>query len=237
MKQIKLIAYREFVSFFKSPTAYITLLVFTLINTWFFIMPLFSSGNATLNGLFYSIQLVWLVYIPVLSMGLIAKERNIGTIETLLTMPIKIKEIVLGKYMFTLLIILISLLLTLPNFITIALLGQNIDYGVIFCAYLGLFLIGSVYAAIGLFCSTINANQISAFILSFVLSLVLFLMEYALIFVPSSLLSFFQYFSITWQYGNISKGVLDSRVIVYFVSLVYIFLFFSIEYLKDRRSN
>ncbi|HOQ80933.1 MAG TPA: ABC transporter permease [Candidatus Cloacimonadota bacterium] len=237
MRNIRLIAKRELLSFFKSPTAYITLIVFTLINTWFFIMPLFSTGNASLNGLFFSIKLVWLVYIPVISMGLIAKERNTGTLETLLTLPIKIGEIVIGKYLFALIVILISLSLTIPNFLTIAFLGQNVDYGLIFCAYLGLFMIGAVYASIGILCSTLSSNQIAAFILSFVISLMFFSLEYALIYIPNLLLPVFQYLSITWQYSNLSKGVIDTRVLVYFISLVFVLLFISIEYLKGKRSN
>lgn len=236
MKQALIIAKREFFSFFKSPVAYITITVFTLINAWFFIMPFFSNGQASLNSLFKSIQLVYLAFIPVITMGLIAKERSNGTIETLMTMPVKTHDIIIGKYLFSLSVILVSLCLTLVHFITIMIFGQLLDYGVIFSAYLGVFLIGAVYCAIGIFTSTLSSNQIIAFILSFVLSLIFFFLEYALIFIPNSILPFFQYLSITWQYSNLAKGVIDSRVLVYFASLITLFLYLSNLILSSKKS-
>ncbi|HPM01815.1 MAG TPA: ABC transporter permease subunit, partial [Candidatus Cloacimonadota bacterium] len=186
---------------------------------------------------FNSIQLIWLVYIPVISMGAIARERNTGTIEILLTLPVRMKEIILGKYIYILTVILLSLLLTLPHFLTLLIVGQNIDYGVIFCTYLGLFLSGAVYASISLFCSTLSNNQITAFIISFMICLILFSLEYALIYIPRFILPLFQYLSITWQYASLSKGVLDSRVFIYFFSLITLFLFLSSEYMNSKRSN
>ncbi len=237
MKHSWTICKKELNTFFKSPVGYITFIVFSMIATWFFIMPFFASGNASLSGLFHTIQLMYLAFIPVITMGLIAKERNTGTIETLMTLPLRIKDLIIGKYLFAISIVFISLLLTLPHFLTVFFLGQNVDYGVILCAYIGSFLIGSVYSSIGIFTSSISNNQIIAFILSFVISLFLFSIEFALLYVPHNLLPIFQYLSITWQYSNLVKGVIDSRVIVYFVSLIFIFLYLSIELMSSKKKR
>jgi len=236
MKRALTITKKELHTFFKSPVAYITISVFTLINAWFFIMPFFSTGNASLSNLFKSMQMVFLAYIPVITMGLIARERNNGTIEILMTMPVKSIEIVLGKYFFAISVLLVSILLTLVHFLTVVIFGSNLDYGVIFSSYLGVFLIGAVYSAIGIFTSSISNNQIIAFMLSFVISLILFFMEYALIFIPANLLPVFQYLSITWQYSNLAKGVIDSRVLIYFLSIISLFLYLSNLTLSSKKS-
>lgn len=236
MNKSLIIAKREIKSFFQSPAAYIVLIVFSLITTWFFIMPLFTTGLAHMKSMFSTIQIMFLAFIPVITMGALSKERNTGTIEILLTLPLTSKDLIIGKYLSSLFIILVSLLFTFPQFLTVAFLGYSVDFGVIFCGYLGLFLIASVYCAVGVFCSTLTANQIISFIISFIILLALYSMEYALIFVPSGLIVFFQYFSITWQFSNLYKGVIDTRVLIYFATLIFTFLFFAIEMLDRKKS-
>ncbi len=236
MKNSLIIAKREIKSFFSSPAAYIVLIVFSLISTWFFIMPLFTNGIAALSSLFSTIQIVFLAFIPVITMGALSRERNTGTIEILLTLPISAKDVILGKYFFSLFIILVSLLFTFPQFLTIAILGSSVDFGVIFCGYLGLALISAVYCAIGIFCSTLTSNQIVSFIISFLILLALFSMEFALIYLPARITPFFQYLSITWQFSNLYKGVIDSRVLVYFSTLIFTFLFFAVEMLNKKKN-
>ena len=168
-------------------------------------------------------------------MGLLAKERSSGTIELLTTLPIKDSDIIIGKFWASLLLISIGLLFTLIHFFTIVILGKNIDYGSIFCGYLGLILLGGVYSAIGIFSSSITSNQIVAFIISFFIVFFLFILQYSLLFIPDFLTEIFQYLSVSYHFSNISRGVIDTRNIIYFLSLIVVFLKLSQFALSARK--
>ena len=168
-------------------------------------------------------------------MGLIAKEKNTGTIEVLTTFPIKDSEIILGKFWASLSLILTGLLFTLIHLITIVILGKNIDFGAVFCGYLGLILLGAVYSSIGLFASSLTNNQIVAFIISFFIIFFLFILQYTLLLLPSYIVGLFQYLSIGYHFSNIARGVIDTRNIIYFLSLIVLFLKLSIIALRNRK--
>jgi|TARA_B100001964_G_scaffold141485_1_gene155967 ABC-2 type transport system permease protein len=179
--------------------------------------------------------MVYLIFIPAISMGLIARENNIGTMETIATLPIKTHEFVLGKYFAAVVLILLGLLATIIHFFTLVKFGTKIDYGALFTGYIGLAFVGSMYASIGIFASSITDNQVVAFIIGVFIVLIFFLMGFFLPLVPSDLAGIVQYISVDYHYSNISRGVIDSRNIVYFLSVIGFFLIMTIQSLQSRR--
>ena len=226
---------KEFSSYFTSPMAYIFLVVFGLVNGYFFSNTFFLIGQSDLRSLFNIIPMVYLFFIPAITMGLIAKEKNLGTMEIICTLPIKEYEFVIGKYLAALALILIGLVFTIVHFFTLVSFGTNIDYGALFTGYLGLFFAGAVYAAIGTFASSLFDNQVVAFIIGVFIVLMFFLFDKLLIFVPSFMAGTIQYMSVDYHMSNMSRGVIDTRNIIYFVSVVGIFLFATVQSLSSRK--
>jgi len=226
---------KEVSSFFNSPVAYITLIGFLIINAWFFTSTFFLINESDLRTLFSLIPIIYLFFIPAITMGLITRELNSDTIEFLTTMPVSDSEIIIGKFLAALTLIGTALLFTLVHFLSLLIVGNNIDVGAIISGYLGLLIVGAAYAAIGTFSSTITKNQIVAFIVCFVIMFILFILDKILIFVPGFLSSIFQYLSIDYHLSNISRGVIDSRNIIYLGSIITFFLLLSIRTLEMRR--
>ena len=235
MKTIFTLFKKEFFGYFTSPMAYIFLVVFSLVNGYFFSNTFFLIGQSDLRSLFNIVPMVYLFFIPAITMGLIAKEKNTGTMEVLCTLPIKDYELVIGKYLSSISLILVGLVFTDIHLITLMKFGTNIDYGAVFTGYLGLFFVGSLYAAIGTFASSLFDNQVVAFIVAVFIVLMFFLFDKLLIFVPSFLAGFIQYLSVGYHSSSISRGVIDSRNIIYFVSIIGVFLFLTIQILNSRK--
>ncbi len=235
MNYRSIIAKSELKSYFASPAAYILLVAFLLISGWFFSSPLFINNVAEMRSLFGIVPIIYLFFIPAITMGLIAKENSNGTMELLLTYPIKDSDIVWGKFWASFGLIAIGLVFTLIHLLTIMILGQNIDYGAIFCGYLGLLLLGAAYSAIGIFASSLTNNQIVAFIISFFIVFILYIIQFSLHFIPSFLVGFFQYLSVGYHLSNISRGVVDTRNLVYFLSLTFLFLKLAVHILEARK--
>jgi ABC-2 type transport system permease protein len=168
-------------------------------------------------------------------MNLIAEEKNDGTLEFITTMPVADSQIVIGKYLASVALIGIALLFTFTQFLTVMIIGNNVDIGALICGYLGLLLLGGVYSAIGIFASAITDNQIVAFIVSFLIIAVFFILDKILMFVPGFLSTIFQYMSTGYHFESISRGVIDSRNIIYFASVITFFLLLSIRVLEMRK--
>ncbi len=235
MNNIFTIFKKELKSFFTSPMAYIFLVVFALINGYFFNIQFFLIKESDMRVLFNIVPLVYLFFIPAVSMGLISREKNIGTIEIISTLPIDEKDIVIGKYLAGLSLILIGLCVTLIHYINLIFVGSNIDHGAVFTGYLGLALLGGVYTAIGLFASSLTENQVIAFIIGIGLVLVFFMMDKLLFFFPSSMTGIIQYLSTDFHLSNMSRGVLDTRNIIYFGSVIGFFLTITTRVLESRK--
>lgn len=215
---------KEMKSYFNSPAAYIVLVIFLLLSGWFFASPLFINNQANLRTLFNIIPLLYLFFVPAITMGHLSREKNTGTMELLATLPLKDNQIIMGKFWASISLIAAGLLLTLVHFITILVLGTNIDFGAIFCGYLGLLFLGAVYSSIGIFASSITSNQIVSLIVSFFIIFFFFIIKFFLIFVPDILVELFQFLSMDYHLSNISRGVIDTRNIIYFISLIMLFL-------------
>ncbi len=236
---------KELNSFFNSLIGYLIILVFLTLNGLFlWIFPgsfnLLDSGYASLGSLFYIAPWVFLFLIPALTMRFFSDEFKIGTIELLLTKPISELEIILGKYIAGLILCLIALVPTLIYVFTIYQLGHpqgNIDWGATLGSYIGLIFLSSVYISIGLFASSLSENQI----VSFILSLFLCFFCYTGFEQIASLLSHtgmelsIEKLGISYHYKAISKGVIDTRDICYFISLTIIFIYATKLTLQKRK--
>ncbi|WP_299052288.1 gliding motility-associated ABC transporter permease subunit GldF [uncultured Polaribacter sp.] len=223
---------KEFNSFFASTIAYLVVGVFLLINglfLWIFKSDfnILNAGFADLNAFFYLSPWLFLFLIPAITMKSFADEFNNGTIELLKTKPISSWQIVLGKFTAALLLVLTALIPTLIYVYTIYQLSNttgNIDFGSTFGSYLGLLFLTATYISIGLFTSTLSKNQIVAFILGVLITFFLFFGFDAIANSFDTDLSI-KKIGIYEHYRSISRGVLDSRDIIYFISITVFFLF------------
>ena len=235
MRNINTICRRELGGFFNSPMAYIFLVIFAIVNGYFFTNTFFLFGQSDLRVLFDIVPLVYLFFIPAVSMGLIARENNLGTMETMSTMPLNSYEFVIGKFLAAFSLILLGLVATSIHLFTLISVGTNVDYGAIFSGYLGLALMGGTYAAIGTYASSVTENQVVAFIIGVFIVLVFFMLDKTLVFVPTSIAGFVQFLAVDYDLSNMSRGVIDSRNLVYFFSVIGFFIFLTIQTLEMKR--
>ena len=234
MYNIQIILRREIQSFFNSPMAYIFLVIFAIVSGYFFTNTFFLFGQSDLRVLFDMIPLVYLFFIPAVSMGLIARENNIGTMETISTMPLNTYEFVIGKFLAGLSLIMLGLFATSIHFITLVAVGTNVDYGAIFSGYLGLALMGATFTSIGIYASSVTENQVVAFIIGVFLVLVFYMLDKTLVFAPQSIVGIIQFLAVDYHLSNISRGVIDSRNIIYFLSMIGFFIYLTIQINKYR---
>jgi ABC-2 type transport system permease protein len=231
---------KEFNSFFASPIAYLVIGVFLLINglfLWVFKddFNILNAGFADLNSFFFLAPWVFLFLIPAITMKSFADEFSNGTIELLKTKPISDWKIVFGKFWASLLLVFIALIPTLTYAYTIYQLANpvgDIDFGSIIGSYIGLLFLAATYTSIGLFTSTLSKNQIVAFILGVMITFFLF---YGFDAISISLGNelIIKKMGINEHFKSISRGVIDSRDIIYFLSVTVFFLFIT----KTRLNN
>lgn len=235
MHNTKSVFLKELKSFFNSPMAYIFLVIFAVVNGYFFVNTFFLFGQSDMRSLFSVVPLVYLFFIPAVAMGLIARERNTGTIEIIDTLPLETYEFVLGKFLAAFTLIVLGLVATVVHLFTLINVGTNVDYGSVFTGYLGLALVGGVYASVGTFASSVTDNQVVAFIIGVFLVLIFFLMDWMLVFIPDSIAGLIQFLSTDYHLSNISRGVIDSRNLIYFFSVIGFFLFLTNQTLIARK--
>ncbi len=238
MNKIRAVALRELRAYFNSPIAYVFLLVFvgTALFTFFNIQAFFARGQADLRGLFEAIPLLTLLLVPALTMRLWAEETKQGTIETLLTFPVRDVELVAGKFLASWILLAVALLLTLPLAISVSFLG-NLDWGPVIGGYLGALLLGAAYLALGQFVSAVTENQILAFILAFVFCLALYGLGTELF---SGLFSdrtaaLLRALGSGSRFKSIARGVIDLRDLLYYLSLTLFFTGLSVGALRIKR--
>lgn len=236
MKKTVPIFRRELSAYFFSPMAYIVISVFLLITGWFFTSELFLSNSSSLRNVFEIITFIFIFFIPAFTMRLLSEERKSGTIELLVTMPVSDLEIVLGKYFAGLGLLIVALFFSLPYAFTLMVLGQP-DIGMLICGYLGLVLLGASYVSIGVFASTVSKNQVVAFIIAFTIIFTLWLIDKFLIIMPVYLVPMLQFLSIDYHFNNIARGVIDSRDLLYYLSLIVFMLSLSKLSLERRKWN
>lgn len=219
MQNTKVIFAKELRSFFNSPIAYIIMIVYLMLAGWFFTQGLFLQNVASLRSVFELTPFLLLFFAPAITMRLVSEERKAGTIELLLTKPVRDGEIILGKFLASWALFAFTLLPTLFFLITIMLLGR-VDAGPVVGGYLGLLLVAGSFLAIGLVGSSLSENQIVAFIISFLFVFTLFLIDKMVIYFPGGVATVLQYLGIDYHFANIARGVIDTRDLVYYFSLI-----------------
>jgi ABC-2 type transport system permease protein len=225
---------KELRSYFNSAVAYVVIVVFLAIVGWMYTSSMFLINVASLRMMFELIPLVFLFVVPAVTMRLLAEEKKAGTIELLTTKPLHDWEIVIGKYLAAWALIGIALLPTLIYYITILFLG-DIDNGPVIGGYVGLLLMAGVYVAVGLLASSLTENQIVAFIVGLLMMFAFYMMDKVLIFVPDFMTSVVEYLGIDFHFANIARGVIDSRDVVYFGSVLGFTLYLSVVSLERRK--
>jgi len=237
MKTIWLITKRELNSFFDSLTAYIMIVLFLGFSgffTWISGSDIFLMGQASLRSFFAIAYWTLFFFIPALTMRLIAEEKKTGTIEILLTKAVTDRQVILGKYLATLILISIALAFTLPYVVTVSKLG-NIDAGGVLCGYLALLLMSAAYSSIGLFTSSITNNQIVAFLSALFIGLFFHIIFEIIASGMSGLAGqIINSLSVTYHFESLSRGVVDSKDLVYFGSIIFMGLFLTEVSLAKR---
>jgi len=236
---------KEVQQFFSSLIGYIAIIVFLLVlGLFMWIFPdtsILEFGYSTLDSFFSIAPYIFIFLIPAITMRSFAEEINTGTIELLSTRPVTELQIILGKYFAALLLVLIAIIPTFIYFYTVYALASpvgNVDVGGILGSYFGLFFLGAVFVAIGIFCSSITSNQIVAFILGVFLCFFIYLAfsylsQFGIFVGKNDYLV--ESFGLSAHYDAMGKGVIDSRDVVYFLSLISVFILFTRTALSSRR--
>jgi len=235
MRNIFYIAKREFESYFLSPIAYVFIITFLVLSSWFFFKGFFVIGEADTRPLLILMPWFFLFFIHSISMGRWSEERKLGTIELLLTQPVSDLQAVLAKFIAAFLLFLLTIFLTFPIPLTVALLG-DIDVGLVASGYIGLVFLGMSYLAIGIFASTITESQVVAFIIGVVVTFLLLIIGGGVVTaaLPASLVPLFQYLSLSSHFSSMSRGALDSRDIIYYLSVIVFFLWLTLKVVESR---
>ena len=229
---------KELSGYFASPIGYVFIIFYLLVSNafFFFIRDFFREGQATMRGYFLVLPWMLLFFVPAITMRLWAEEKKSGTLELLLTLPIREIEAVLGKFFasFAFLTITLACSITIP--ITIGILGQP-DWGVIVASYVGALLLGSAYLAIGLWISSLTENQVVAFIVSVAALFALLSVGLVPAWLESlgPLVAVCNYLSLLTHFQSVIRGVVDTQDIVYYVSVAVLFLYLNVKNLESRK--
>jgi ABC-2 type transport system permease protein len=244
MGNVWVIFRRELAGYFTTPIAYVFIVIFVFLSGifTFYLGDFFGRGQADLQSFFQFHPWLYLFLIPALAMRLWAEERRGGTIELLFTLPITIWEAVLGKFLAAWTFTGIALALTFPIWITVNYLGDP-DNGVILASYVGSLLMAGAYLAIGACVSAVTRNQVIAFIVTAVVSLLFVLsgfpmvLEFVSLWAPEFLVESVSSFSFLTHFDAISKGVIDVRDLIYFASLIAFWLFANAVLIETRKAD
>lgn len=215
---------KEIKDYFISPIAYIVIAVFLLVTGWLFFSTFFIYNQADLRNFFNLLPITFAFVVPAITMRLFSEEINRGSYETLLTLPVTFRDIILGKFLAGVGMVAAILIPTLAYPILISFVG-DIDWGPVIGGYAGAVLLGTAFTGIGLFASALTRNQIIAFIVGAMICFVLTVFDRMLFFFPGSLIGVASYLGAGYHFQNISKGIIDTRDIIYFLSIAFIGLY------------
>jgi len=224
MRQVTHIFRKEFTDYFTSPIAYIVIAIFLLVTGWFFFMTFFIYDQAELRAFFQLLPLIFSFIIPAITMKLFAEELGVGSYETLLTLPVTAADIILGKFFAATAFVAAMLLPTLAYPLCIAFLG-DLDPGPVIGGYAGALFLGAAFSSVGLFASSLTRNQIIAFIVGMIICFSLTILDQMLYFFPPKLVAVISYLGAHTHFETFAKGIVDSRDLLYFLSVVFLALF------------
>lgn len=236
MRAINTIAGREWSAYTSSPVAYVLAAVYLTISGFLFAVILFSSRQATLRYLFENMSFLLVFLAPLITMRLFAEERRTGTVELLLTLPFRDSEVVLGKFLASLLLFSAILLPTLWYVVLLRTVGgATPDMGPLLSGYLGLLLQGGVLLAVGLFASSLTSNQVVAAVFAFAIALGFWLVGALSGVAGPQFAGLLQFLTLPSHFRDFSRGVIDLRSVVFHLSLIAGFLFLTYTSLQTRR--
>lgn len=234
MKTSRIIMRRELAAFFVSPIAYIVIGLFLIFSGFLFFSIFFLANRAELRQFFVNLPLLFAFFIPALTMRVFSEEQRSGSLETLLTLPVTAFDVVLGKFLASFIFTVVMIAPSVFYAITAAFFG-TLDMGPIIGGYLGALFLAASFTAIGIFTSVLTKNQIIAFFIAFTVSIVLVMVDQFLVFLPAGIVTFLQYLSAGSHFTSISRGIIDSRDLIYFTSLTIIFFTLTVKTLDSRR--
>ncbi|OQX64255.1 MAG: ABC transporter [Desulfococcus sp. 4484_241] len=234
MRQVWSIFTREFRSYFVSPVAYIVIVVFLLVTGWLFFSPFFLQGQASMRAFFKLLPFVFSFVVPAVTMKLFAEELNTGSYELLLTLPVDLRQVLLGKLAAGAAFVLVMLLPTIVYAVSVSFVG-DLDWGPVAGGYIGALLLGTAFSAIGLLASALTRSQIVAFIVASAICFGLTILDAMLFFLPGFMLDVAHYIAAETHFGNFSKGVIDTRDILYFASVAFLALYGAYLVLAEKR--
>jgi ABC-2 type transport system permease protein len=234
MQQVLFVLKKELADYFISPIAYIVMGVFLLVTGWLFFSAFFVFGQADMRNFFNLLPMTFAFVIPAITMRLFAEELSSGSYETLLTLPVTFRDIILGKYLAGLAMVAALLLPTLSYPIFISFMGE-LDWGPVIGGYIGALFMGAAFTAVGLFASALTRNQIIAFITGAVICFALTTIERMLFFFPGALLKVLGQLGASLHFQNIARGIVDSRDLVYFISVAFLGLYAAHLVMQEKK--
>lgn len=226
---------RELKSYFSGPIGYIVTGLFLIITGILFFSTFFLQNRAELRQFFVILPILFSFFVPAITMRLFSEEKRGGSIETLLTLPVTESDVVVGKYLAAFFETLIMLVPTLFYIITACIFGSP-DFGPMIGGYIGAIFLSASFCAVGIFASSVTKNQIIAFFIGFVICITLTMIDSFLIFLPASVVNVFSFLSANRHFDSISRGIIDTRDLLYFLSLAVLFLVITIRVQKKERN-
>jgi ABC-2 type transport system permease protein len=234
-KTIYILFKKELMAYYNSPIAYIFIGVFLIVSNWLFFKNFFLIDQVSMRSYFDLLPWIFLFLSPALTMRLWAEEKKSGTIEFLLTLPISDWQVVHAKFLSALTFLFTTLLLSFTIPLTLMSLG-NIDMGPVVGGYIGALFLGGAYLALGLFISSLTKNQIIAFIIGLVACFIAFIIgaDFVIISAPSFFAPILKFLGLGSHFNNISKGVIDSKDVIYYISFIFVFLWLNARVIESR---
>jgi ABC-2 type transport system permease protein len=230
----RIVMRKELRSYFVSPIAYIVITLFLVIAGIIIFPAFFLKDRAELRGFFEILPILLSIFVPALTMRLFSEEHSTGTFEMMMTMPLSLGDIVAGKILAATVFISLMLVPTLVYPLTIMSVG-SLDFAPVFGGYLGAVILGAAYASIGVFVSALTKNQVVALISGLSICLFLTLVDKFLVFFPARVVSIFEYIGADYHFRSISKGVIDTRDIIYFASVILLAALGTMKVIERRR--
>jgi len=226
---------REVQAYFYQPIAYVLIGLFFLVSSIYFTMGTVASGYAEMNGLLQSIIFLFTFITPILTMRILTEDRKNGTEVLLVTSPVEITDIVLGKFLAAFTVFLVMFASTLLYTVILYILGGKPEVPMLIGGYLAFLLVGAAFISIGVFASSLTENQIVAAIISFVILLLINLMDAIVYYVGGFIGKVLEVFSLLSRYGDMNSGILDLTSIIYYLSFTAVFLFLTTRVIDRRR--
>ena len=234
MNKVWVIAKRELKSYFVSPVAYVVIGLFLFISGYFFYIILASSKLAEARGIIMNMSFTFMLISPLITMRLLAEEKKLGTIEFLFTSPIKVAEIVTGKYLAAVILFLIMVVITFQYPLYLIIFGKP-DLGPIITSMLGFFLLGATYLAVGVFASSLSENQLISAIVGMIILIFLWVVGWAGDTIGGGVGNFVSSLSLMNNLENLGKGVIDAGNVFYYLAMIFFFLFITVKRLEWKR--